>query len=130
VAQFKGIGSFVGLKTGHTTYEIAQYVQQRAKDYVPIITGNLQSGILIAKGGRYDWEVTASSLDGDGGQVRSDGSAAKNSYEYADFVEFGTSKMAPRRFMSRAFSDGRIVANAKLVQLARELELKFRVTTL
>lgn len=95
----------------------AQSVEERAKQYVPVETGNLKSGISSHQVGPYTWQVIASSLEG-----ADPAGVGKNSYEYAGFVEFGTSKMAPRRFMTQAWNETTPEVRVGLQWIARELE--------
>jgi HK97 gp10 family phage protein len=89
-------------------------MEELAKEYVPTISGNLQSGIKSSKVAPYTYDVSASSLEG--------GVPEKNTKEYAGYVEFGTSKMAPRYFMTRAWRDTYPLAAAELRILAAKIE--------
>jgi HK97 gp10 family phage protein len=93
---------------------VADHMYKAAKEHVPVVTGNLQQGIQMENAGPYNWSVSASSL---AGHV-----AEKNSKEYAGFVEFGTSKMAPRSFMTTAYAETGPIVQSNLVRVAARLE--------
>lgn len=114
VAKLRGVDSVVRLNLGQLTAAMAIHMEAEAKDLVPVITGNLRSGISTRRVGPYSHEVTASSLAGEVPE--------KNGKEYANFVNNGTSKMAPRRFMETAAARTRPLANAELLLLARKIE--------
>jgi HK97 gp10 family phage protein len=63
----------------------AQEVLARAKETVPVDTGDLQASIYIAE--------------------TSDGAAIGSNLEYAPYVEFGTIYMTPNAFLRRAVTD-------------------------
>ena len=119
LAKLGLVSKVARLELGLLTRGAAFHMYELALQNVPEITGNLKSGIAIEKGGPYAWAVSASS------QAGSDPAGiGKNNKEYAGFVEFGTSKMAPRHFMTNAYrattpivaSDLQIIA-AKLMRL-------------
>jgi HK97 gp10 family phage protein len=114
VAKLQAVDVMAARDLGLMLYRSAQMVYSKAKGNVPVESGNLRSGINLNRNGAYLWEVTASSLDGD--------DPDKNTKEYAAFVEFGTSKMAPRYFMTQAYQDTRPLVNAQLVALAARIE--------
>lgn len=113
IAKLRGVDSVVRLDLGLIMKGAAEFVEKRAKGYVPKITHNLESGIKTRKVASYSYDVTASSRDGD--------KTSKNWYEYAPFVEKGTSHMAGRFFMARAYEDVKPVVNAELAVLANKL---------
>ncbi len=114
IAKLEAVKNYARLELGYTAFATAAIVETKAKEYVPVITGNLRSGIHTNHVGPYAYEVTASSLAGD--------VAEKNTKEYAGFVEFGTSKMAPRLFLTRAYRDGYPYAVGRLKALAARIE--------
>jgi len=99
---------------GGLAHQTASAIERRAKENVPVITGNLKAGISKQQVGPYTWWVTASSLEGDVPE--------KNWYEYAHYVEFGTVQMEPRFFMTRAYRDTAPEVYVALQWIARELE--------
>lgn len=103
------------LSLGALNRTAALAIEAKAKAYCPVITGNLQSSIHSEKMGVYDWEVVASSLEGD--------IAEKNWYEYAVFVENGTSAMAPRYFMRRAYEEVQPTVALGLAAIARRISV-------
>ena len=133
IAKFEGIKSYAALRTGHTVYELADIVWYAARDLVPFDTGNLQSGIHKMKIGPYDWAVEASSAAGDGGNGNANqGEWGKRkrpkndpAHEYANYVEFGTSKMSAKPLMRPAFAAAYARSGPKMKKLARELEQRF-----
>lgn len=114
LAKLKGVESVVRLDLGLLMLGAAKHMEERAKEYAPVITGNLRSGIQSKKIGSYTYEVTASTEEG---EIQS-----KNYYEYADFVEFGTAHMEGRFFMTRAFQEVKPLVALELVGIARKLE--------
>jgi HK97 gp10 family phage protein len=114
LAKLKGVDSVVRLNLGAMLSQAAVFVQQRAKEYVPVETGNLQQGIQITKLSSYTWDVTASSREG--------GVSDKNWYEYAPFVEEGANGRPGSYFMARAFADVKPIVAAELKVLAARLQ--------
>jgi HK97 gp10 family phage protein len=114
IAKLNTAVRYAKLELAYTTTATAAIVETAAKQNVPTISGNLQSGIKTKKVGPYDSIVTASSREGDVPE--------KNNKEYAGFVEFGTSKMRPRYFMKRAWAQAYPYAANRLQVLARKLE--------
>lgn len=114
LAKLKGVDSVVRLNLGAMLSQAATFVEARAKSYVPVLTGNLQSGIQKQRVASYTWDVTASSQDG--------GNSDKNWYEYAPFVEGGTSKMAGSFFMARAFDEVKPLVAVELKAMAARLQ--------
>jgi hypothetical protein len=87
-----------------------------AQEKVPVITGNLKSGIAIEKGGSYAWAVSASS------QAGSDpGGMGKNKKEYAGYVEFGSSHNVPRFFMTESYRETSVIVASDLKLIAAKL---------
>lgn len=124
-AKFKGMGSYVGLRLGHATYELAVITQTQAIQHAPVDTGNLQTSIWPEKDGPYSWSVIADTREG-----ADPAGVGKNDYEYANFVEYGTSKMPAKPFMRPAFAYAAKVAPLKMQQLGKELETRFRTSAL
>lgn len=114
VAKLRGVDGYVRLQLGGLAFNAAANMVNRAKENVGKETGNLESGIGMHKVGSYSYEVTAASMDGDVEE--------KNWYEYAPFVEYGTSNMEGQFFMTRAFADIQPLVNAELKALALKLE--------
>lgn len=111
IAKFRRIGQLAARDLGVTTYQTAQHVQQIARQRVPYVTGALHDGIEIAKGGVYNWTVTASSVAG--GADR----------EYAAYVEYGTWKMGAQPYLRPAVNEGRQFAQARLAALGARMSL-------
>lgn len=111
------VNKIARIELGVLSRKTAALMYERAQANVPVVTGNLKSGISIAKGGPYAWMVAAESTAGS-----DPAGVGKNQKEYAGYVEFGTSKMAPRFFMTTAFRETLPAANAGLVEIARRLE--------
>jgi len=114
IAKLQSMKRFAQLELGFTVTATAAIMETRAKELVPKITHNLEHGIKTQHIGPYDSIVAASSMDGD--------VEAKNKKEYAAFVEFGTSKMAPRRFMTNAWRDSYPFAVGRLQSLAARIQ--------
>lgn len=114
IAKLTGVDSVVRLTLGQIMAGAAIHLEAEAKGLVPVITGNLRSGIHRVKTGSYSHEVTASSLAGT--------NADKNGKEYAGFVENGTSVMAGRFFMEQAFQNTLPLVQAEIVALAKTIE--------
>jgi HK97 gp10 family phage protein len=118
IRKLQLVGSMAGLQLGHLVFVAAQVMKERAEDYVPVVTGNLKTGIKgPVKVGKYDWIVTASSEAGTDPKGKN-----KNQKEYAHFVEFGTSKMSGRFFMAAAALDAEAMIRLELPVMARSLE--------
>jgi HK97 gp10 family phage protein len=117
LVKLKLVSSTARLELGLLNAGAAKHMENLAKEYVPVITGNLRSSIHSAKLGPYNWEVIAASTEG-----TDPSGEGKNQKEYAGFVEFGTSKMAPRFFMNRAYQDTRAIAVADLKLIAARIE--------
>lgn len=111
IAKFRRVGQLAARDLGVTTYQTAQHVQQVARGLVPYVTGALHDGIEIAKGGVYNWTVTASSVAG--GAER----------EYAAYVEYGTWKMGAQPYLRPAVSQGRTYAQARMAALAAKISV-------
>lgn len=118
IAKLNLVGKMAGLRLGHLTWDAAKLMYKTAQAEVPVVTGNLKSGIKLAKNpaAKYDWIVSASSAAGN--------IPEKNDpdREYANFVEFGTDKMVGRFFMGQAATVAEIYIRTRLPILARELE--------
>lgn len=65
--------------------ETAEFIKDRAQDLVPVDTGRLRDSIRVTKVGSREYTV------GPGDEV-----------EYAEYVEFGTSRMAAQPYMRPA----------------------------
>lgn len=110
IAKLRLAGSIVALELGNATYQAARHTYYKAKELVPVVTGDLHNGIQIHKHGLYHWGVTASSQDG--GSDR----------EYASYVEYGTSKMAPRPYLRPAATEANKVLLTRIAALRVKLE--------
>jgi len=114
IAKLTGVAAVVRLQLGQIMAGAAIVMESQAKAHVPVVTGNLRSGIHRVKTGSYSHEVVASSLAGSNGE--------KNDKEYAGYVENGTSAMAGRFFMQKAYEDTLPVVKAEVVALAATIE--------
>jgi len=102
----------LGLLARGAAFHMFQLAQQK----VPVITGNLKSGIAIEKGGPYAWSVSASS------QAGSDpAGTGKNQKEYAGLVEFGSSHNVPRFFMTESYRETQPIVASDLQLIAAKL---------
>jgi HK97 gp10 family phage protein len=115
IAKLNLVANVARLELGLMTKGAAEHMENLAKANVPVETGNLQSGIKTTKGaGPYQWEVSASSLDGNIGE--------KNQKEYAGYVEFGWSgHPAPEHFMTNAYEETMPIVYSDLKIIASKL---------
>lgn len=115
ISSLGKVSTVARLRLGAVVAGGAIHMKALAVGYCPAVTGNLRSGIKLAKGaGPYTYEVTASSLDGD--------IAEKNKKEYAGFVENGwTGHPQGAFFMRRAFQETHPIILAELAAVAAEL---------
>lgn len=117
LAKLGLVSKVARLELGLLTRGAAFHMYEAALRNVPVITGNLKSGIAIEKQpAPYAWGVTASSVAGNDPQ-----GLGKNAKEYAGFVEFGTSKMAPRHFMTSAYQETTPIVYSDLKLIAAKL---------
>jgi HK97 gp10 family phage protein len=108
------VNKIARIELGFLAHASGKAMEGRTAFYCPVITGNLRSSIKLTHTGPYSWFVSVASREGD--------VASKNDKEYAGFVEFGTSRMAPRFFMRRAYEETRVEAVVGLSIIARRLE--------
>jgi HK97 gp10 family phage protein len=113
IAKLRGVDSVVRLRLGAMMAGAAIHLQAAAKGNIHNVSGNLGEGVQVQKLASYTWDVSASSLQGS--------VPYKNSKEYAPFVEFGTSKMEPRFFFSRAVDQTIPLVEAELQLLAAQI---------
>lgn len=113
IAALVGAGRIARISVGLLVHNSAESMAQRARDNIHDISGNLSSGTRAEQTGPYQWSVISSSLEGDVSE--------KNEKEYAGFVEFGTTKMAPRYYMTRAYQETRPEVDAQLKVIAAEI---------
>jgi len=87
------------IELGYLAHKSAEMIRDQAKENINDQTGNLSSGTKAEQQGPYNWAVTSSSMEGD--------IPEKNSYEYAGYVEYGTSKTGHSypsfAYMTRAY---------------------------
>lgn len=114
LAKLRGAQSVSRLELGKLNMNLALHMRSKAVDNIHSITGNLAQGTKVVKIGFYSWEVTSSSLEG--------GVSEKNQKEYAGFVENGTSRMAPRYYMRRAWQGVQPEAAAGLYRIGKLIE--------
>lgn len=114
IAELRGVDAAVRLKLGLLMYQAAKDTEAAAKGNIHNVTGNLSEGTQAQKLGPYTWNVSSSSLDG--------GVSEKNDKEYAPYVEFGTSRMEPRFYLSTALDTVLPLVQAELVAMAAEIE--------
>lgn len=72
------------------TRQVAEHIQRRAKEFVPVDTGRLRDSIRITQTGKAAYNV------GPGDEV-----------EYAEYVEYGTSRTPAQPYMRPAIEDAR-----------------------
>lgn len=115
IAKLNLVANIARLEMGLTCSGAAHHMEALAKAKVPVVTGNLQSGIKTTKGaGPYNYEVSASSLEGN--------VAGKNTKEYAGYVEFGWSgHPTPEHFMTSAYEETRPIVYSDLQIIAAKL---------
>jgi HK97 gp10 family phage protein len=115
IAKLNLVASVAHLELGLLTKGAAEHMENAARENAPSVTGNLKSGIKTTKGaGPYNWEVSASTLDGDIGE--------KNQKEYAGYVEFGWSgHPAPEHFMTNAYAETSPIVYSDLQIIAAKL---------
>jgi HK97 gp10 family phage protein len=77
--------------------EVAAFIKERAQQLAPVLTGALRESIDVVVQG---WAILASV-----------------SVDYAQFVEYGTSKMAAHPFMTPAIEEGARMLSDKLERL-------------
>lgn len=65
--------------------DIATMTETEIKNRTPVVTGELKANVVAIKNGKLDYEVAANK-------------------EYAVYVEYGTSRFAPRAMMRRGAS--------------------------
>lgn len=121
LAKMTAVSSVVRLNFGQIVSGASILIERRAKEIVSSEasrTGNLGSGIHRERVGPYSWTVVASSMDGS-----DPGGEGKNAYEYAPYVESGTSKMPGIHFMQRAYAEAMPLIAVELKALAKKLEM-------
>lgn len=114
IAKLTAINRIARIGLGQLNHETADNVVKAAQGNIHSITGNLASGVKAEQSGPYNWNVTASSRDGNVGE--------KNTKEYAGYVEYGTSKMSARPYLRPAVQQARPGVIAGLTALARWIE--------
>lgn len=118
LAKLRAVNTICAAELGLLTMGVADKVYKEALENVPTVTGNLKTGIKLEKGGvAYNWTVSASSVAG-----TDPAGVGKNKKEYAGFVEFGTSKMAPRSYMTKAWGVAAPLGREGLQVIASKLE--------
>lgn len=117
IAKMNAVDSITRVRVGAMLSAAAVHTQTLAKQYVPKRTTNLETGIIATKLASYTWNVSASSMDGS-----DPGGEYKNDYEYAPFVEYGTSNMEGSFFMTRAFQETKPLVAVELQALAKAIE--------
>jgi len=110
IAALEGRALIARLWLGLEVHTAAESMATKAKANIHSISGNLVSGTRAEPLAPYAWNVVSSSRDGDNDD--------KNQKEYAGFVEFGTSKMEPRFYMSRAFAETKPEVVASMIAIA------------
>jgi HK97 gp10 family phage protein len=115
IAKLNLVANVARLELGLLTKGAAEHMENAARENAPAVTGNLKSGIKTTKGaGPYNWEVTASTLDGS--------IPEKNQKEYAGYVEFGWSgHPEPEHFMTNAYAETMPIVYSDLQIIAAKL---------
>ena len=95
VSQLVALAADLGKAPGRLTKEgakvvrdVGRQVQQTAKDNAPYLTGDLRNSIVVESSG--DGRSAGMSI------------TVTATSDHAEFVEFGTSKMAPQPYMAPA----------------------------
>lgn len=117
IAKLAQINIIARAELGLLTAGAAKHMEQAAKNNIHSVTGNLVSGVYSVRVAPYTWTVIASSMAGD-----DPAGVGKNSYEYAAWVEFGTSKMPGRFYMARAYNETRPLVISGLKQTAMRIQ--------
>ena len=81
----------------------ARNVETRAKEIVPVDTGNLMNSITAKSESESEWRVSTN-------------------VDYADDVEFGTSRMKGRPYLVPALEQERPRLEKAVVEIAKELK--------
>lgn len=116
-AKLAKINKVARIYVGYYVGDAALTITTAAIDLAPMRTGNLKTSIHPAKLGSYDWIAYADTTTG-----TDPGGEGKNTYDYAGFVEFGTSRTPAQPFMRPATAIGLTKLRAELQVLARALE--------
>lgn len=117
IAKLVAINNIARIHVGYMVKQAAAFLAIDAIERAPIRTGNLKTSITAGQVGAYDWAVAADTTTGS-----DPGGEGKNKYEYAGYVEFGTSRMSARPFMGPAVTDTIPVLMASLEALAAEIQ--------
>jgi HK97 gp10 family phage protein len=100
LAKLVRINTIARLEVGFLMKGAAKYLEETAIEMAPIRTGNLKTSIHATQVAPYTHIVRADTRTGS-----DPGGEGKSSYEYAGYVEFGTSKMDARPFMQPAVQE-------------------------
>jgi len=93
--------------------EIAEKILDDAKNFAPVDTGALRKSIRTEKKGKLQVSVLA----GGGGVINP---KTGREVDYAGYVEFGTSRMAPQPYMQPAFEKNK----DEILQIVKEKVLE------
>jgi len=117
VAKLYAINRIANLRVGVALAHAAHEIEQNAIDNAPEETGNLKTSIHASKLGVNSWQVIADTTTG-----TDPGGEGKNSYEYAGYVEYGTSRTPAQPFMGPAVEDGQNTLWLDLQEIAAAIE--------
>jgi len=93
--------------------EIAEKISDDAKNFAPVDTGALRKSIRTEKKGKLQVSVVA----GGGGVINP---KTGREVDYAGYVEFGTSRMAPQPYMQPALEKNK----DEILQIVKEKVLE------
>jgi HK97 gp10 family phage protein len=116
IAKLNAMNTIARVEVGYMMSQAAAFITMAAIDFAPERTGNLKTSIQPAKIGPYTWVIVADTTTGS-----DPGQESKNSYEYAGYVEYGTSRTPAQPFMAPAVQLGNAEVAASLAALASRL---------
>jgi HK97 gp10 family phage protein len=117
LAKLEGINRIARIHVGFMMGAAAEFIKVAAIAAAPERTGNLKTSILASKVGPYTWKVVADTTTGS-----DPGGEGKNAYEYAGYVEYGTSRTPAQPFMAPAVKAGEAEIAVSLRALAAEIQ--------
>lgn len=101
-SRFREIAIGLEAKTKIGTKAGAELIEKRAKDRVPVRSGDLQKSIR-SEPGELGWKVSAGSRD----------------VPYAMLVEMGTSRTPARPYLIPAFEEAKVAAVTSIVAVLK-----------